>query len=206
MCVIIVAFIYIMEILLESLKLGVTPALVVLLYLVFNKIIENKTKSKQVIITNNIVESFTKLNNFLDYFTKNIINKEFDKCDLGIRHSFDKLKGRLLEESILIIINNNIVINKQNIIDNITHLINGEYYVLTNNLTLYSTHYNNLSQYLSIDWKKELYDDLTNVIFNIELNKEQKIYTVNNKLNTRINEYKSIILTANFDKVANGTH
>lgn len=206
MYVIIVAFIYIMEILLESLKLGVTPALVVLLYLVFNKIIENKTKSKQVIITNNIVESFTKLNNFLDYFTKNIINKELDKCDLGIRHSFDKLKGRLLEESILIIINNNIVINKQNIIDNITHLINGEYYVLTNNLTLYSTHYDNLSQYLSIDWKKELYDDLINVIFNIELNKEQKIYTINNKLNTRINEYKSIILTANLDKVANGTH
>ena len=206
MYVIIVAFIYIMEILLESLKLGVTPALVVLLYLVFNKIIENKTKSKQVIITNNVVESFTKLNNFLDYFTKNIINKEFDKCDLGIRHSFDKLKGRLLEESILIIINNNIVINKQNIIDNITHLINGEYYVLTNNVTLYSTHYDNLSQYLSIDWKKELYDDLINVIFNIELNKEQKIYTINNKLNTRINEYKSIILTANFDKVANGTH
>lgn len=195
-----------MEILLESLKLGVTPALVVLLYLVFNKIIENKTKSKQVIITNNIVESFTKLNNFLDYFTKNIINKELDKCDLGIRHSFDKLKGRLLEESILIIINNNIAINKQNIIDNITHLINGEYYVLTNNLTLYSTHYDNISQYLSTDWKKELYDDLINVIFNIELNKEQKIYTVNNKLNTRINEYKSIILTANFDKVANGTH
>lgn len=206
MYVIIVAFIYIMEILLESLKLGVTPALVVLLYLIFNKIIENKTKSKQVIITNNIVESFTKLNNFLDYFTKNIINKEFDKCDLGIRHSFDKLKGRLLEESILIIINNNISINKQNIIDNITHLINGEYYVLTNNVTLYSTHYDNLSQYLSTDWKKELYDDLINVIFNIELNKEQKIYTINNKLNTRINEYKSIILTANFDKVANGTH
>ena len=206
MYVIIVAFIYIMEILLESLKLGVTPALVVLLYFVFNKIIENKTKSKQVIITNNIVESFTKLNNFLDYFTKNIINKEFDKCDLGIRHSFDKLKGRLLEESILIIINNNISINKQNIIDNITHLINGEYYVLTNNVTLYSTHYDNLSQYLSTDWKKELYDDLINVIFNIELNKEQKIYTINNKLNTRINEYKSIILTSNFDKVANGTH
>lgn len=206
MYVIIVAFIYIMEILLESLKLGVTPALVVLLYLVFNKIIENKTKSKQVIITNNIVESFTKLNNFLDYFTKNIINKELDKCDLGIRHSFDKLKGRLLEESILIIINNNISINKQNIIDNITHLINGEYYVLTNNVTLYSTHYDNLSQYLSTDWKKELYDDLINVIFNIELNKEQKIYTINNKLNTRINEYKSIILTSNFDKVANGTH
>ena len=206
MYVIIVAFIYIMEILLESLKLGVTPALVVLLYLVFNKIIENKTKSKQVIISNNVVESFTKLNNFLDYFTKNIINKELDKCDLGIRHSFDKLKGRLLEESILIIINNNISINKQNIIDNITHLINGEYYVLTNNVTLYSTHYDNLSQYLSTDWKKELYDDLINVIFNIELNKEQKIYTINNKLNTRINEYKSIILTANFDKIANGTH
>ena len=71
-----------MDVLLESLKLGVAPSIVVLIYLVFNKIVENKTKSKQVVITNNIVESFNKLNNFLDYFTKNIINKELDKCDL----------------------------------------------------------------------------------------------------------------------------
>lgn len=184
-----------MEILLESLKLGVTPALVVLVYLVFNKIVDNRNKSKQILLNNNVVESFNKLNTFLDYFTKNIINKEIDKCDIGIRHSFDKLKSSLLDFSIITIINNNINLNKANIIDNITHLINGEYYVLINNLNLYTTHTMNIANYVSEDWKKEMYDDMLSIIFNVELSKEQKIYTITNKLNTRIGEYKNIILT-----------
>lgn len=184
-----------MEILLESLKLGVTPALVVLIYLVFNKIVDNRTKSKQIQLNNNVVESFNKLNTFLDYFTKNIINKEIDKCDIGIRHSFDKLKSSLLDFSIITIINNNVNINKANIIDNINHLINGEYYVLVNNLNLYTTHTMNIANYVSEDWKKEIYDDVISIIFNVELSKEQKIYTISNKLNTRINEYKNVILT-----------
>lgn len=184
-----------MEVLLESLKLGVTPALVVLIYLIFNKIVDNRTKSKQIQLNNNVVESFNKLNMFLDYFTKNIINKEIDKCDIGIRHSFDKLKSSLLDFSIITIINNNVNINKVNIIDNINHLINGEYYVLVNNLNLYTTHTMNIANYVSEDWKKELREDMVSIIFNCELSKEQKIYTISNKLNTRINEYKNVILT-----------
>lgn len=184
-----------MEILLESLKLGVTPALVVLVYLVFNKIVDNRNKSKQILLNNNVVESFNKLNTFLDYFTKNIINKEIDKCDIGIRHSFDKLRSSLLDFSIITIINNNVNLNKANIIDNITHLINGEYYVLINNLNLYTTHTMNIANYVSEDWKKEMYDDMVSIIFNCELTKEQKIYTITNKLNTRIGEYKNVILT-----------
>lgn len=184
-----------MEILLESLKLGVTPALVVLVYLVFNKIIDNRNKSKQILLNNNVVESFNKLNTFLDYFTKNIINKEIDKCDIGIRHSFDKLRSSLLDFSIITIINNNVSLNKANIVDNITHLINGEYYVLINNLNLYTTHTMNIANYVSEDWKKEIYDDMVSIIFNCELTKEQKIYTITNKLNTRIGEYKNVILT-----------
>ena len=184
-----------MEILLESLKLGVAPALVVLVYLIFNKVLENKSKAKQLQLNNNIIESFNKLNTFLDYFTKNIINKEIDKCDIGIRHSFDKLKSSLLDFSIITIINNNVALNKANIIDNITHLINGEYYVLINNLNLYTTHTMNISSYISEDWKKEIYDDMVSIIFNVELSKEQKIYTITNKLNTRIGEYKNVILT-----------
>ena len=184
-----------MEILLESLKLGVTPALVVLVYLVFNKIVDNRNKSKQILLNNNVVESFNKLNTFLDYFTKNIINKEIDKCDIGIRHSFDKLRSSLLDFSIITIINNNVNLNKANIVDNITHLINGEYYVLINNLNLYTTHTMNIANYVSEDWKKEMYDDMVSIIFNCELTKEQKIYTITNKLNTRIGEYKNVILT-----------
>lgn len=190
-----------MEVLFESLKLGIGPAIVVAIYLAISKFIDHRTKSKQIIISDNITESFIKLNNFLDYFTKNIIEKELDKCDTGIRHSFDKLKSRLLEQSIFIIINNNISINKNNIIENVTHLINGEHYVLLNNLKLYSSHFINISNYVPESWKKELYDDIIGIIFNIEFTKDQKIYSLQTKLDNRINEYKSIILSANLNKI-----
>lgn len=191
-----------MEVLFESLKLGIGPAIVVAIYLAISKFIDHRTKSKQVIISDNITESFIKLNNFLDYFTKNIIEKELDKCDTGIRHSFDKLKSRLLEQSIFIIINNNININKNNIIENVTHLINGEHYVLLNNLKLYSSHFINISNYVPESWKKELYDDVIGIIFNMEFTKDQKIYSLQTKLDNRINEYKSIILSANLNKMS----
>ena len=191
-----------MEILLESLKLGIGPSIVVAIYLSISKFIDHRIKSKQVVISDNITESFIKLNNFLDYFTKNIIAKELDKCDTGIRHSFDKLKSRLLEQSIFIIINNNISINKNNIIENVTHLINGEHYVLLNNLKLYSSHFINVSNYVPESWKKELYDDITGIIFNMEFTKDQKIYSLQTKLDNRINEYKSIILSSNLNKTS----
>lgn len=190
-----------MEVLLESLKLGIGPSIVVAVYLVISKFLDNRGKNKQVTITNGIIQSFNNINNFLDYFTKNIINKEMDKCDVGIRHSFDKLKNRLLEESIKIIINNNIIVNKNNIIDNMTHLINGEYYVLLSNLKLYSSHFVNVSEFVPDTWKKELYDDVIHIIFNIELTKEQRIYSLQNKLENRINEYKGIILSSNLNKM-----
>lgn len=202
---IIVAFIIFMEILLQSLKLGIAPSIVVAVYLLINKIIEDRKESKQAKLNSQVIESFTKLNNFLDYFTKNIINKEVDKCEVGIRHSFDKLKSTLLQESIIIIINNNIVANKKNIITNIQHLINGEYYVLKNNLNLYTTHFVNISDFISEEWKRELYDDIIDIIFNTEFTKDQKIYSLQSKLDSVINEYKNIVLSSNLNKLNDGT-
>ena len=53
-----------MEILLESLKLGIGPSIVVAIYLSISKFIDHRIKSKQVVISDNITESFIKLNNF----------------------------------------------------------------------------------------------------------------------------------------------
>ena len=195
-----------MDILLQSLKLGIAPSLVVAIYLLINKILEDKKESKQAKLSSQVIESFAKLNNFLDYFTKNIINKEIDKCEVGIRHSFDKLKSTLLEESIIVIINNNITANKKNIITNVQHLVNGEYYVLKNNLKLYTTHYVNVSEFVSEDWKKELYNDIVDIIFNTDFTKDQKIYSLQAKLDSTINEYKNIILSSNLNKLKDGTN
>ena len=119
-----------MDVLLQSLKLGIAPSIVVAIYLLINKILEDKKEAKSAKLSAQVFDSFNKLNNFLDYFTKNIINKEIDKCDLGIRHSFDKLRCTLLDKTVVIVINNNVKLNEKIIKDNLTHLINGEYYVL----------------------------------------------------------------------------
>ena len=95
----------------------------------------------------------------------------------------------------MVIINNNVDNNRENIIDNLTHLINAEHYLLVNNLKLYSVHNTNIQEYISDDWKDEVFSDIKNIIFNKEFTKEQKIYILNSKLNNRINEYKNIIIT-----------
>lgn len=192
--IIIVAFCHNMEILLESLKLGIAPSLVVALYLTINKYIDSKKEEKQAKLNTSIVQSFNKLNTFLDYITKDLIEKENDKCTNSIKNAFQRMENSILKYSNHTIINNNIEINKKNIIDNIHHLINTEYYNLYNILLLYSTNKYDLVDYMDIKWKDELYDDITEIIFDKNFTKEQKIYNLQNKINIRITDYSVNLL------------
>lgn len=56
--------------LLESLRLGITPGIIVLIYLIIIKIIDTKKESNTVKINKEVTECFRKLNSFLDYITK----------------------------------------------------------------------------------------------------------------------------------------
>ena len=186
---IIVALFFIMEILLDSLKLGITPALVVAIYLTINKFIDSRKEEKQTKLSNDVIQSFNKLNTFLDYITKDIIEKESEKRNISIKHAFLKMENELLKYANNTIINNNININKKSIIDNLHHLINTEYYNLYNILLLYSSSKIDLIEYIDTIWKDEIYNDVYGIIFNEELTKEQKIYTLQNKINIRISDY-----------------
>ena len=192
-----------MELLLESLKLGVAPSLVVAIYLVINKIIDNKKESQSAKINQNIVENFNKLNNFLKYVTDDIIAKESDRRDLAIKNSFDRLENELVKFGTYTIINNNIDLNKDNILDNTRHTVMSEIYALHSALSLYSPEKVNLSIYIDRNWEEEIYNDIINIIFRDKFTKEQKIYTLHNKISIRINEYKSITLKHHFNATNN---
>lgn len=183
-----------MDIFFESLKLGVAPSIVVAVYLTINKFIESKKEEKQAKLNSSLVASFSKLNNFLDYFTKDIIDKESDKCVNAIRNAFERFENAIIKYAITTIINNNVDINKENIEENILHLVNSEYYNIYNTLLLYTTVNHNLTKYINITWKDEICNDLKEVIFNKTFTKEQKIYILNNKLNIKINDYATNIL------------
>ena len=187
-------FYFIMELLLESLKLGISPAIVVAIYLTINKIIDNKKEYKQNKLNNDIVQSFNKLNNFLDHITKNIIEKETDKCNNAIKNAFQRMENMILKYVNHTIINNNVEINKKHIIDNVHHLVNAEYYNLYNVLMLYSTEKMDLTECAKVIWKDELFNDVNDIVFNADLNKEQKIYSLQNKINFRINDYMINVL------------
>lgn len=188
-----------MDLLLESLKLGIIPSLVVAIYLLLNKIIENKKESKQLKLSQDIINGFSKLNNFLTYMTEDLIAKEADRRDLAIKNSFDRFENEIIKFGIYTIINNNIKINKENILDNTKHMVLSEYYALQSALSLYSPDKINLSEYINKSWQDELYEDITTIIFKEGFTKEQKIYNLYNKINLRINEYKSVILKHHFD-------
>ena len=199
---IIVAFIFIMELLLESLKLGVAPSIVVAIYLTINKYIDNKKEAKQAKLNNDIVVSFNKLNTFLDHITKNIIEKESDKCNNAIKNAFQRMENMILKYVNHTIINNNVEINRKHIIDNVHHLVNAEYYNLYNVLMLYSTEKMDLTECANVVWKDELFSDVTEIVFNNALTKEQKIYSLQNKIDFRINDYMINVLNhyAEYDK------
>ena len=188
-----------MEILLESLKLGIAPSIVVAIYLVLNKIIEARKESKQAKVNINVVESFNKLNNFLDYITKDIIAKESDRRDLAIKNAFDRFENSIVKFSLTTIVNNHIDINKENILDNAKHTILSEFYALQSALALYSPEESNLSTYVKVDWQDEIYKDIIDIIYKEKFTKDQKIYALYNKVNIRVNEYKSIILKEHFN-------
>lgn len=187
-------FSYIMEVLLESLKFGITPAVVVAIYLTINKILTDRKEAQQAKLSNDIIQSFNKLNTFLDHITKDIIDKESDKCNIAIKNAFQRLENMILKYVNHTIINNNVEINRKHIIDNVHHLVNAEYYNVYNTLMIYSTEKLDLTKYMNVIWKDELFNDVIEIVFNADLTKEQKIYSLQNKIDFRVNDYMINVL------------
>lgn len=183
-----------MDLLGESLRLGITPAIIVALYLIVTKIMDHKKEAKTVTLNREIVDCFAKLNNFLDYVTKDIINKEADKCDIAIKNAFKASANTIIKNATYTIISNNIEANRVFIIDNIHHLINSEYSTLYNNLILYNSKDNKVTDYLNPAWKEEMIKLLTDIIYTPKATKEEKLYNLNNRCNVRINDYSIEVL------------
>lgn len=183
-----------MDLLEESLRLGITPAIIVALYLIVTKIMDHKKEAKTVTLNREIVDCFAKLNNFLDYVTKDIINKEADKCDIAIKNAFKASANTIIKNATYTIISNNIEANRIFIIDNIHHLINSEYSTLYNNLILYNSKDNKVTDYLNPAWKEEMIKLLTDIIYTPKATKEEKLYNLNNRCNVRINDYSIEVL------------
>lgn len=178
-----------MEEIFASFQYGIPAAIIVAVYLIVNKIIDAKKEKKRVDISDTLVNGFANLNNFLSYFTDDIIKKEQDKCEFAIKDSFNAFENSLLKFSITTIINNNVEENKESIVDNIKHIINNSYWAVYSCLILYKSGEEKVSDYLDQVWKDELEKDISNIIFDSKKTKEQRIYSINNKIHLDVNSY-----------------
>lgn len=178
-----------MEELLESLRLGIIPGIIVLIYLIIIKVIDTKKESNAVKINKEITECFRKLNSFLDYITKDILNDAEEKRDYAIKNSFKAFANSIIRHATSVIIANNIDNNKENIIENIRYIVDSNYHRLYNLMFLYK-----LCSYIKPEWKTEVNEDIIEIIYNNKFSKEEKLYNINNKINIKVDEYISIVM------------
>lgn len=178
-----------MEELLESLRLGITPGIIVLIYLIIIKIIDTKKESNTVKINKEVTECFRKLNSFLDYITKDILNDAEEKRDYAIKNSFKAFANSIIRNTTSVVIANNIDNNKENIIENIRYIVDSNYYRLYNLMFLYK-----LCGFIKPEWKKEINEDVVEIIYNNKFSKEEKLYNINNKINIKVDGYVSIVM------------
>ena len=60
---------------------------------------------------------------------------------------------------------------------------------LYNELILYSNNNKHVVDYINSDWKNNIIEDITNIIFDESATKEQRIYNIHNKITIRTTDF-----------------
>ena len=193
-----------MEILIDSFKYGLAPAIIILIYLIVTRYfdhkkelqrlkIEEEERKKSIKVNAELIDCFNELNRYLKYVTKDIVEVDKDKAIAAIRSSFKAMNFGLSRFATFTIINNNLEENRPGIIDNIKDTVEAEYLTVYNELVLYRDDNARVSEYLDPLWKEDLVKIMIDCIFNTRLSKEQRIYNVHNRLGIDISNYSNIV-------------
>ena len=178
-----------MELIEEALAQGITPAIVVAIYLIITKIIDNRKENVQIKLSTELTKSINAISSFLTDITKNIIEKDKDKCKAAIEDTMFSSAMRLINFVSTTIINNHIEANKENVIANIHNIVNTEFYSVYAILSLYKINGVKASDALNKDWMEIIEKDMFDIVYNSSLSKEDKILTFTNKINLKFQSY-----------------
>lgn len=182
-----------MELLAEAISEGIAPAIVIAIFLIVNKLIDNKKENIKIKLSSDIINCINNINFFINDITENIINKDKNKCQMAIKDAMFAAGLRLSIFVATTIVNNHIETNKENILSNIKNIINSEYYNVYSTLSLYKINNKEVSSYLNKEWMNDVEKDIIDIIYNTNLNKEDKILTFANKINLRFQTYVTYI-------------
>lgn len=183
-----------MDILSSALAQGLAPAIIVAVYLVVVKVIDNRKEKNQAKLNSDLVKSITTISTFITNITKTTVERDKDKCTAAIKDSMNHSAYKLIKFVVDTLINNHIEVNKESILSNIKNIINAEYYNTYSTLSLYEYKGIKCSSFMKKEWMEEVEKDIVSSIYNDKLNTEDKIISFSNKINIKFQSYITYII------------
>lgn len=135
-----------------------------------------------------VSDNVAKLNDILDNLFQDITKKNLEKGKIIIELAFFNFQYKIVNFCRNIIINNNIDINKEFIIANITKTVNTEFYRAYHTLSLYEVGNTSLSEFLKDSWKDDCIKDVLAIIYNGQEDK-LRISQINSNLSIKVDNW-----------------
>ena len=184
------------EIIESALNQGLSSLITISIFLLLYKWLDNKKKTESEKFVSSIDEvskSLLQVSTFITDITKNIIDKDKDKCKTAIEDSMFASAMRLTIFVTNTVINNHVHTNKDNILANIHNIVNAEFYSVFSSLALYKIDGVKASDNMKKDWMPSVEKSIIEIVFNDNLSKEDKISSFNNKINLKFQSYITYI-------------
>ncbi len=178
-----------MELINEAFKVGVIPGLVLAIYLIIIKLLDTKKENKETKVNNELINTLSNINTFIVSITSNILSNDKDKCKSAIRNSLNGYSFNIIKFVIRTVIDNNIEVNKENIIFNFRDIIKTEYYNTYHTLMMYTIDNQNVSNWLKEVWMDEIEKIVLGIIYNNNFDAKQKIIYCTNRLTSLYQSY-----------------
>lgn len=188
------------EIIESALNQGLSSLITISIFLLLYKWLDNKKKTESEKFVSSISdtldevsESLLQVSTFITDITKNIIDKDKDKCKTAIDDAMLASAMRLTIFVTNTVINNHVQTNEDNILANIHNIVNAEFYTVFSSLSLYKINGVKVSDNMKKDWMPSVEKSIIEIIFNDNLSKEDKISSFNNKINLKFQSYITYI-------------
>lgn len=176
-----------MELIQNAFEQGLIPGIVIVIYLIINKIIDNNKR--------NPLDDIAKL---LNIVTRDIIEKDREKSKAVISITMVNAASECAKFVASTIITNNVDNNCDQIKYNARHLVNSVYYDAYSKLNIYRGDEDYLSHYMKEEWKEDIYGDIINIVYNKNLDSNQRILAFNKRIDIRVNDYTAYIINKAF--------
>lgn len=176
-----------MELIQNAFEQGLIPGIVIVIYLIINKIIDSKKKDPLVDIAK-----------LLNIVTRDIIEKDREKSKSVVSIAINNAASEYTKFVASTIITNNVDSNRDQIEYNARHLVNSVYYDTYSKLNMYRGDEDYLSHYMKEEWKEDIYSDIINIVYNKNLNFNQRILAFNKRIDIRVNDYTAYIINKAF--------